>query len=247
MNKTSGVIEATHNALGEWIFSAEGANDLLFTNNETNIAKLAGVPNITPFVKDGINNYVVAGLKDAVNPEKTGTKAAADYILEIKGGRIQNHESRLTKASESGKESLIREKIQKVSGTEFENIFKSRLNEADEFYAKIIPASLGADETNIMRQALAGMLWSKQFFNYDIAKWLKEHGVNPSKSRQRAIRNDRWHHMNNSDIISMPDKWEYPWYAAWDLAFHVTALTLVDDEFRKGTAGINASGRLSAS
>ena len=110
-------------------------------------------------------------------------------------------------------------------GSSFDEIFKLRLQEADDFYATVIPPSLGADETNVMRQALAGMLWSKQFFNYDVAKWLKQHGVDPSKSRQRPIRNDRWHHMNNSDIISMPDKWEYPWYAAWDLAFHVIALT----------------------
>ena len=118
-------------------------------------------------------------------------------------------------------------------GSHFDDTFKLRLQEADDFYATVIPPSLGADEANVMRQALAGMLWSKQFFNYDVAKWLRQHGVDPSRSRQRPIRNDRWHHMNNADIISMPDKWEYPWYAAWDLAFHVIALTMVDEDFGK--------------
>jgi len=111
---------------------------------------------------------------------------------------------------------------------------KARRKEADEFYATVIPASLDADAANVMRQALAGMLWSKQFYNYDVDRWLSERGADPFKARRRAApRNDRWHHMQNTDIISMPDKWEYPWYAAWDLAFHVIALTLVDDDFGK--------------
>ena len=112
-------------------------------------------------------------------------------------------------------------------------ILTARRREADEFYASIIPASLDADARNVMRQALAGMLWSKQFYNYDVDRWLSERGADPFKPRQRAPRNDSWHHMENSDIISMPDKWEYPWYAAWDLAFHVLALTLVDEQFGK--------------
>jgi hypothetical protein len=109
----------------------------------------------------------------------------------------------------------------------------TRLEEADEFYATVIPPSLKPDAAMVMRQALAGMLWSKQFFFYDVGRWLKEHGIQPYKANQRSIRNDRWGHMVNADVISMPDKWEYPWYAAWDLAFHVTALTLVDEEFDK--------------
>jgi hypothetical protein len=233
LNKTSGVVEASHREMGRWLFSANGANDLLFTNNETNISRLAGGPNLTPFVKDGINNYIITGQKDAVNPGKTGTKTAAHYILNLKGGESKTVNLRLTKSASTAKKS-VKNESPSTFGSGFENIFNTRLKEADEFYATVIPSSLGADETNIMRQALAGMLWSKQFFNYDVAKWLNEHGVNPSKSRQREIRNDRWHHMTNSDIISMPDKWEYPWYAAWDLAFHVTALTLVDEDFGKG-------------
>jgi hypothetical protein len=232
LSKKSGLIEASHKDIGKWLFSANGANDLLFTNNETNINRLAGVPNIIPYVKDGINNYIVMGQKNAINPEKTGTKAAAQYILNIKGGESKTLNLRLAKMDLAGNKTDKKEKI--TFGTGFDNIFKSRLKEADEFYATVIPSSLSSDESNVMRQALAGMLWSKQFFNYDVGLWLKEHGVNPSKSRQRDIRNARWHHMNNSDIISMPDKWEYPWYAAWDLAFHVSALTLVDEDFGKG-------------
>jgi hypothetical protein len=233
LNKTSGVISASHLDLGEWMFTAMGAKDLLFTNNETNQEKIWGIPNFTPYVKDGINNYLVKGNKDAVNPEMSGTKAAAHYILDIKGGKSATLNLRLTKTA-PGNARTLKGKSAGSSSEDFDSIFTYRLKEADEFYATIIPASLGADESNVMRQALAGMLWSKQFFNYDVGKWLKEHGVNPSKSGQRTVRNDRWHHMNNSDIISMPDKWEYPWYAAWDLAFHVIALNLVDEEFGKG-------------
>ncbi len=233
LDKTSGVISASHLDLGEWIFTAMGAKDLLFTNNETNDEQIWGIPNFTPYVKDGINNYLVNGNKGAVNHDMTGTKAAAHYILDIKGGKSATLNLHLTKTAPGNARSL--KKKSPVSSVEdFESIFTSRLKEADEFYSTIIPSSLGADEANVMRQALAGMLWSKQFFNYDVGKWLKEHGVNPSKSGQRNVRNDRWHHMNNSDIISMPDKWEYPWYAAWDLAFHVIALNLVDEEFGKG-------------
>ena len=225
LDKAAGVISASHQGLGEWLFSASGAKDLLFTDNETNIERLWGEPNPTPYVKDGINNYVVMGNKDAVNPGKTGTKAAAHYNLSLKGGETRTINLRLTKTGTTGKKTAKKEAA--TFGTGFDNIFKSRLKEADEFYATVIPSSLGADEANVMRQALAGMLWSKQFFNYDVGKWLKQHGVNPSKSGQRAIRNDHWHHMNNSDIISMPDKWEYPWYAAWDLAFMSVLLPLL--------------------
>ena len=123
--------------------------------------------------------------------------------------------------------------IDELCGGAFESVLKARRQEADEFYAAVIPSSFDADAANVMRQALAGMLWSKQFFNYDIGTWLKEHGVQPLRANQRAIRNSRWGHMTNADVISMPDKWEYPWYAAWDLAFHVTALTLVDADFGK--------------
>jgi hypothetical protein len=117
---------------------------------------------------------------------------------------------------------------------DFDRLMAARRQDADDFYATVIPAAVDADHANVMRQALAGMLWSKQYYNYDVDQWLAERGSDPfSANRRAAPRNDRWHHMQNTDIISMPDKWEYPWYAAWDLAFHVLALTLVDQDFGK--------------
>jgi len=118
-------------------------------------------------------------------------------------------------------------------GSGFDTVMENRRREAGEFYASVIPSSLDFDAANVMRQALAGMLWSKQFYYYDVDKWLEEHGADPFKPRHRAPRNEHWHHMYNADVVSMPDKWEYPWYAAWDLAFHVLALTLVDEDFAK--------------
>ena len=134
------------------------------------------------------------------------------------------------------------------SGESFDAVMEARRQEADEFYATVIPSSLDADAANVMRQALAGMLWSKQFYYYDVDKWLEERGADPFKpGRRRAPRNEHWHHMYNADIISMPDKWEYPWYAAWDLAFHVIALTLVDEDFGKQQLDLMLRRPLSAS
>jgi hypothetical protein len=231
-DKTSGVIEASHKELGSWLLSAEGASELLFTNNETNTERVAHIPNRTPYVKDGINNYIVQGQQNAVNPEKRGTKASAHYAITIEARQSRVINLRMTKSmpAEQGK---AKGKTANPFGKEFENLFSTRIKEADEFYATVIPSSVGADEANVMRQALAGMLWTKQFFYYDVRRWLKEHGVDPSRTRQPKIRNAQWHHMNNKDIISMPDKWEYPWYAAWDLAFHVAPLMLVDEDFGK--------------
>ena len=233
LNKTSGVIKAEHDVTGEWLFTAMETKELLFTNNETNSERLWGVPNHTPYVKDAFDNFIVRGKKDAVNPEKSGTKAAAHYILDIEGGKSATVNLRLARTSPSAKKPADK-KASDTFGSSFDRIFKSRILEADEFYSKVIPPALGPDEANVMRQSIAGMLWSKQYFNYDVGKWLKEHGIDPSKKGQRTIRNSQWHHMKNEDIISMPDKWEYPWYAAWDLAFHVIALTLVDEDFGKG-------------
>jgi hypothetical protein len=231
-DETYGVIGAFHPDLGNWLFTVTGSNDLLFTDNETNTERLRGTPNPTPYVKDGINNAIVLDQKKAVNPGKTGTKAAAQYCLLIESGKSQVLNLRLTRIDDRNKKSSDMGSAV-AFGINFEEVFKSRLEDADEFFAGVIPPSLGSDESNVMRQALGGMLWSKQFFNYDVSKWLRQHGIDPSKSRQRSIRNDHWHHMNNADIISMPDKWEYPWYAAWDLAFHVIALTMVDEDYGK--------------
>ncbi len=225
---SNAVIAASHPTLGEWFFYADGAPGLLFTENETNTERLVHVPNRTPYVKDGINDCVVRGRRNAVNPAKTGTKASAHYALTVDAGASQVLRLRLSNVARPAGATAG------IVGTDFDSLIADRRREADEFYAAIIPSSLDADAANVMRQALAGMLWSKQFYNYDVDRWLSERGADPFKPRRRAApRNDRWHHMQNADIISMPDKWEYPWYAAWDLAFHVIALTLVDEDFGK--------------
>ena len=228
-DKTGGVAALTHRELGERFFYAAGASALLFTENETNNQRLFGAPNITPYVKDGIGNFIVHGAEGTVNPEQKGTKVSAHYPITLQAGESRTVRLRLSDQPLGDPGTAISEQC----GAAFETVFMTRLQEADEFYATVIPASFSTDETNVMRQALAGMLWSKQFFNYDLGRWLKDHGIQPYKTNQRSNRNDRWGHMVNADIISMPDKWEYPWYAAWDLAFHVTALTLVDADFGK--------------
>jgi Glycosyl hydrolase family 63 C-terminal domain len=227
------VVQASHRELGDRYLYCDGEVPLLFTENETNTLRIFGVPNRSPYVKDSINNFIVHGSEDAVNPEKTGTKAAADYCLTVGPGECQVIRLRLTAVApfaiprSNGDPSL-------PFGGRFDEIIQARRDEADAFYAAITPPSLGADEANVLRQALAGMLWSKQFYFYDVDKWLEERGSDPFKAtRKTSPRNDHWHHMYNGDVISMPDKWEYPWYAAWDLAFHVVALTLVDPDFGK--------------
>jgi hypothetical protein len=217
-----GVIAASHPALGRRYLSCDGAAALLFTENETNTERLFGAPNRTPYVKDGIDGYIVHGRREAVNPGQTGTKASAHYPLTVGAGASRTIRLRLQDTAPAA-----------PFGT-FDATMQARRREADEFYASVIPSSLSADAASVMRQALAGMLWSKQFYYYDVDTWLGEHGADPfALTRRAAPRNDHWQHMYNADVISMPDKWEYPWYAAWDLAFHVLALTLVDVEFGK--------------
>jgi hypothetical protein len=224
LEKIAAAIKASHPALGERYLYCDGAPTLLFTENETNTKRIFGVPNRTPYVKDGINNFLVHGQQDAVNPDQKGTKFAAHFSLKIKAGASQLVRLRLSEVAPTKKSAF----------SDFDEVLRARRKEADQFYEKVIPRSLNADEANVMRQALAGMLWSKQFYFYDVDKWLEERGSDPFKeNRKQAPRNDQWHHMYNGDIISMPDKWEYPWYAAWDLAFHVIALTLVDPDFGK--------------
>jgi hypothetical protein len=216
-------IAATHPELGQRFLHVMGAPALLFTENETNAERLWQQPNRTPYVKDAFDRAVVGGQAGAVNPARTGTKAAAHYTLTIRPHAPAVVRLRLTEAPA-------------VPGGDaaFDAIVEARRGEADEFYDGVIPSTLDGDARLVMRQALAGMLWTKQFYNYDVDRWLSERGADPFKSRRaRAPRNDRWHHMYNADIISMPDKWEYPWYAAWDLAFHVLPLSLVDPDFGK--------------
>jgi hypothetical protein len=225
-----GAVAAAHPVLGEYVMRADGAPEWLFTENETNTERLVSMRNRTPYVKDAFHSYLVHGRRESVNPERKGTKAAAHYTVTVPGGGSQVLRLRLCEEVTSR---TLRESQATSCGADFDQVIADRRREADEFYANVIPQTLDEDGRNVMRQALAGMLWSKQFYNYDVDRWLTERGSDPVHPLRRAPRNDSWHHMENSDIISMPDKWEYPWYAAWDLAFHVLALTLVDVEFGK--------------
>ena len=214
---------AARSDLGEYTFLCEGDVPLLFTENETNNARLfPQYPNASPYVKDDINNYVVQGRTEATNPEQRGTKAAAHYRFTVGAGQSATVRLRLR-----------RQASEQPFGREFEDTFAARRREADEFYASVTPPGTSADAATVMRQALAGMLWSKQFYYFDADQWLEEHHAHPLQPNSRYSRNRDWFHMVNRDIISMPDKWEYPWYAAWDLAFHTLPLAIVDPDFAK--------------
>jgi hypothetical protein len=215
------VIAAEHPELGRrWLY-CEAAGELLFTENETNARRLYGVGQ-GGFFKDGINDCVVNGVAEAVNPTREGTKAAAHYRLQLGAGESATVHLRLTDQPQS-----------KPFG-DFDQVFRARITEADEFYQAIIPADASDDARNVMRQAFAGMLWSKQFYHYVVTDWLRGDAAQPAppEARKRG-RNHEWSHLYNADVISMPDKWEYPWYAAWDLAFHCVPLALVDSDFAK--------------
>jgi len=228
-----GVVKCDEPELGTYYFYCDRAVPLLFTENETNTRRIFGVANSSPYVKDGIHEFVVNRQTAAVNPQLHGTKVAAHYQLTIEPGQCEVIRVRLAKTAPADW-NATNGKSGQPFGIPFDATFESRRKEADQFYTELIPASLSEDDSRIMRQALAGMLWSKQFYYYDVDKWLEERGSDPFKAtRKAAPRNDHWHHMYNGDVISMPDKWEYPWYAAWDLAFHVVALTLVDPDFGK--------------
>jgi hypothetical protein len=218
------VVAASHAELGERYLYCEGDLPLLFTENETNNNRLFGTDNASPYVKDAINNYVVQGDHSAVNPDKTGTKTAAHCQLNVAAGKTVTVRLRLTDLAPDALDDPFKE---------FAEIKQTRQAEADEFYRAITPERVSKDEALVMRQALAGMLWSKQYFFFDVDKWLTEHGDDPMKPGARSMRNSEWFHMVNHQIISMPDKWEYPWFAAWDLAFHAMALSTIDVDFAK--------------
>jgi hypothetical protein len=217
-------IAASHADLGERYLYCEGDGPLLFTENETNNERIFGTPNPSPYVKDGINNYVVAGNHKAVNPAKVGTKCAAHYRLMLGAGESAEIGLRLTDLAPDAVGNPFHA---------FDATIQARMDEADAFYKSITPERAGQDEALVIRQALAGMLWTKQYFFFDVHQWLGEHGVDPMKPGGRSVRNRGWFHMVNQHVISMPDKWEYPWYAAWDLAFHAIALGAVDTDFAK--------------
>jgi hypothetical protein len=215
-------IETSHAELGGFLLHCDGNPPLLFAENDTNNEGIFGSPNTTPYVKDGINDYVVSGRQNAASANKTGTKAAAHYQLNVGAGETAIIRLRLSNTSP-----------RTPFGSQFNQIVEERRREADAFYQAITPARVGEDAANVMRQALAGMLWSKQYFFYDTDKWLEEHGYDAMRPTPHQVRNREWFHMIGEHVISMPDKWEYPWFAAWDLAFHTLALATVDIDFAK--------------
>jgi len=226
-------VAATHPLLGNFILSCEGEVPLLFTENETNNERLfPGQKNESPYVKDGINNCVVQGDQAAVNPEQQGTKVAAHYRLVVLPGQSSTLRLRLMGQTDAGKNAASKTTASYFI-KEFDDVLTARLQEADDFYRSVTPPSVPPDAAKVMRQAIAGMLWSKQFFFFDGYNWLQEHNSNPLHSGYRNSRNSEWFHMLSQDIISMPDKWEYPWFAAWDLAFHTLPLAIVDPDFAK--------------
>jgi hypothetical protein len=216
-------IHANHSLLGEHILYCQGSPELLFTENETNRQRLFNEQNPVPYVKDAFHEYVVNGNKRAINPSQTGTKSCAHYFLTVQPGETEIIRLRLSDAAQSADFQPF--------GEHYEKTLDLRRAEADEFYQAVIPQALSEDQHNVMRQALAGMLWSKQYYFFDLDTWLEEHGANPILGGKKLTRNRDWYHMINDHVISMPDKWEYPWYAAWDLAFHTLAYNLVDPEF----------------
>ena len=226
----AGLLLAEHASLGRFHLVAAAGPDgnlpqFLFTENETNLERLYGGANRAPHVKDAFHEYVVEGREEAVNPAKAGTKAAAYYLLEIPAGSEQSINLRLFEENESPNEPF---------GEEFERIFQREIREADRFYDTMAPKNLTEEGRRILRQACAGLLWSKQFYHYGVREWLEGDPSEPLPPGGRSsTRNQDWTHLYNRDVLSMPDKWEYPWYATWDLAFHMLPLAELDRHFAK--------------
>lgn len=217
-----GHVRAEHPALGAYHAYVDGAATLLFCENETNVRRLYHTDHGPRYPKDAFHDYVVHGRGEAVNSERTGTKCAAHYVLDVPAGQSAAVRLRLSRA-ESAR-----------PFDDFDAVLAARRRETDAFYEDIQKNVADADARQVQRQALAGMIWSKQFYHYDVPLWLKGDAAQPAPPSSRLFgRNREWSHLNNADILSMPDKWEYPWYAAWDLAFHCIPLALVDAEFAK--------------
>ena len=217
-----GAIAAEHDELGEFNLYSDGKPALLFCDNETNSRRIHGLSGAAGFYKDAFHEYIVSGNQSAVNPNLTGTKAGLLHKLTIPAGSSATVRLRLSNATAA------------KPFADFDSVFATRIREADEFYAELQPGIPSADARDVQRQAFAGMIWSKQFFYYDVPEWIQGDPNQPAPPPERKHgRNHEWSHLNNADIISMPDKWEYPWYAAWDLAFHCIPLALVDAEFAK--------------
>ncbi len=227
-----------HVSFGKHHFYAEGAPEFLFTENETNTRRLFGVDNWTRYVKDAFHEYIIHGRKDAVNPKQVGTKVAAHYKFEIPAGKEIVVRFRLTADGAVGHRALPTSDRagfpQPAAFEDFDSVFAQRLREADEFYDARIPAGVAPEERSVIRQAYAGLLWSKQFYHYIVRDWLEgDPNQPPPPARRWSGRNAEWQHLYNRDVISMPDKWEYPWYAAWDLAFHMIPFARIDPQFTK--------------
>jgi len=217
-------VKASHQTLGDYWLYCNAAKDILFTENETNQERLFNAPNSSPYVKDGFNEYIVHSNYGAVNPGNHGTKAAPYHLLEVGPG-----ETSVVKLCLSNKESRL-----DLFGEAFDEMFSQRKHEADAFYLRVTPYSLPDDMRNVQRQAFAGLLWNKQHYNYNVKKWLRGDPSEPEPPEaRRKGRNHHWPYLDANDIFSMPDKWEYPWFAAWDLAFHTISLALIDPDFAK--------------
>ncbi len=218
------ILKATHQTLGEMWLYCENSPAILFTENETNKSRLFQVPNDSPHVKDGINDYFIHKVSEAVNPSQRGTKAAIYYPLQIGAGETKVVKLRLSH----------NEKLQTPFGKEFDEIFKRRKMEADAFYQRVTPFEISDDMRQIQRQAFAGLLWNKQTYHFNVAKWLNGDPTQPPPPHDRKNgRNHRWPYFDAYDVIAMPDKWEYPWFAAWDLSFQAVSLALIDPVFAK--------------
>ncbi len=216
-------IIAEHRSLGEYRLCCEGAPELLFTGNETNTERLFGVPNVEPFVKDAFHDYVIDGRATAVNPARRGTKAAARYRLAVPAGGERVVRLRLSNETHA-----------EAFGAAFDGVIAQRASEANEFYAPLAPAEASDDERRIQRQAFAGLLWSKQFYHYDVQCWrLGDPAQPPPPAERWNGRNRGWMHFNSHDVLCMPDTWEYPWFAAWDLAYHAIPMAMIDPELAK--------------
>ena len=243
------VVAAQESRYGTRWLLAEGAPEMLFTENETNFQRVFNFPNATPYVKDSFHDFLVHGARGAVNPAQTGTKCAAHYRARIAPGasvtlrlRLTNndpHTDGLQAPAQTGASSVNADPARHAQaanpfGEDFEKTFDLRREEADQFYSHRFPQERSGDARNVLRQALAGMLWSKQCYHYDVRTWLEgDPGQPPPPPERKKGRNHDWTHLYNADVLSLPDKWEYPWYAAWDLAFHTIALALVDPDFAK--------------
>lgn len=227
------VVDVFHPDMDSYRFYCEGEIPLLFADNVTNNQRLfPQFPNESSFPKDGINNFVVNRQENSLNPDQRGTKVSPHYIISLEPGEKKTIQMILVSTGEGG--AAGQEPVpSSLFGPEFGQVFKDRIHEADAFYRSVIPPTVSPDAAGVLRQAIAGMLWSKQFYYFDADKWLDEHHAHPLKNGSRMFRNTEWFHMVNQDIISMPDKWEYPWYAAWDLAFHTIPVAMVDPLFAK--------------